>query len=425
MHNLVWFRNDLRVKDNESLQKACKNATQVTAVYCFDPRHFKETAFGFKKTGAFRAQFLIETVEDLRKNLAEINIALHVYFEKPEIAIPGLISEINIDTIFCQKEWAAEEMKVFNNLKTAISEEIRIEETYDQFLFHPDDIPYDDFSIIPKVFTEFRKKCEKYSSVRNINDIRLKAVETSSQKTQIPTIEDLGLKKPKKDKRTAFPFKGGETAGLKRIQEYIWDSQKIATYKQTRNGLIGTDYSSKFSAWLANASISPRQIYWEVKKFEKEVKKNQDTYWMIFELIWRDFFKYVSLKHGDAIFKIGGILNREYDWGTSEAKKEQWINGKTKYPFVNANMKEIAATGWMSNRGRQNVASFWAKEQAQDWRICASYFESMLIDFDVHSNWGNWMYNAGVGNDPRERKFNIERQASMYDPDGAFIDLWT
>ena len=87
-------------------------------------------------------------------------------------------------------------------------------------------------------------------------------------------------------------------------------------------------------------------------------------------------------------------------------------------------MNELWETGFMSNRGRQNVASFWAKEWHQDWRIAAAYFESMLIDYDVHSNYGNWLYLAGVGNDPRDRKFNIQRQAEMYDGKGEYQKLW-
>ena len=87
-------------------------------------------------------------------------------------------------------------------------------------------------------------------------------------------------------------------------------------------------------------------------------------------------------------------------------------------------MIELRETGWMSNRGRQNVASYWAKELKQDWRIGAAYFESMLIDYDVHSNWGNWMYNAGVGNDPRDRVFNIKSQTERYDGQGKFRKLW-
>ena len=84
----------------------------------------------------------------------------------------------------------------------------------------------------------------------------------------------------------------------------------------------------------------------------------------------------------------------------------------------------LKKTGWMSNRGRQNVASYFAKDMLMDWRIGAAYFESMLIDFDVHSNYGNWMYVSGVGNDPRDRKFNIQLQAKNYDANGAYQKLW-
>ena len=124
------------------------------------------------------------------------------------------------------------------------------------------------------------------------------------------------------------------------------------------------------------------------------------------------------------MFKIGGILNKHYDWKTDKRQIQKWINGETRSSFVNANMIELKKTGWMSNRGRQNVASFFAKELLLDWRIGAAYFETMLIDYDVHSNYGNWMYVAGVGNDPRDRTFNVDSQAERYDANGKFQKLW-
>ena len=195
-------------------------------------------------------------------------------------------------------------------------------------------------------------------------------------------------------------------------------------YKKTRNGLIGTNYSSKLSAWLANGCISAKAIYHEVKKYEKAITKNDSTYWLIFELIWRDYFKYISLKHQNNIFKIGGIKHRNYDWENHPKYVNAWIAGNTGKSFVDANIRELNETGWMSNRGRQNVASFFAKDWKLDWRIGAAYFESMLIDYDVHSNYGNWMYVAGVGNDPRDRKFNVELQAERYDPKHKFQQAW-
>ena len=424
MTNLVWFRNDLRVQDNTSLRKAMQEGNTIMGVYCFDPRQFEKDRWGFKKTDRYRAQFLIETIAALRNNLSRLNIPLFVYHNTPEGIIPELATAHSIQNIYCQKEWTPEENRVTKKLKA--NTKLIWTESYDQFLFHPDDIPFKSFDEIPKVFTQFRKKCEKQSRVQAVLPALHPQKENKDliNNTKIPTLQDLGLDNFVKDRRTAFPWSGGEDAAWERLNDYFWTTKKLAYYKKTRNGLVGTDYSSKFSAWLAVGAISARQIYWEVKRFEKEIKKNQDTYWLIFELIWRDYFKYISLKHGNAIFYQGGILEKDYNWHQNKAALSDWINGKTPYDFVNANMIELRETGWMSNRGRQNVASYWAKELQQDWRIGAAYFESMLLDYDVHSNYGNWMYNAGVGNDPRDRKFNIKRQAEMYDSSGKFVKLW-
>ncbi len=423
--SLVWFKNDLRVQDQHSLSKAVASGNRVIALYCFDPLFFEEDIFGFKKTEKYRAQFLIETLSELKNSLLDLNIDLLLYIDNTSDNIIKIIKEYNVTDIFIQKEWTQEEKDIITSVRKKTST-ITWHETYDQFLFHPDDIPYEEFAKIPNVFTVFRKECEKKATVGPILAPLqpLPVANRIENNTKVPTLQKLGLDTFTVDVRTAFPFKGGELQAKKRIQHYFWGTQKLAFYKKTRNGLVGIDYSSKLSPWLANGSISARQIYWEVKQFEKEIKKNQDTYWLIFELIWRDYFKYVSLKYGNAIFKIGGILHKAYDWNTNNIALQEWIEGRTPYDFVNANMIELQETGWMSNRGRQNVASYWAKELKQDWRIGAAYFESMLIDYDVHSNWGNWMYNAGVGNDPRDRTFNIKSQTERYDAQGKFRKLW-
>lgn len=421
---LVWFKNDLRSQDNLSLRKAIEENDRVIAVYFFDPRQFSQECYGFKKTAKYRARFLLETVEILSKSLENLNITLLTYHNEPEQRIASIINDYRVRGIYLQQEWTDEEKQISEKIKQHCPENLSWNEVYDQFLFHPDDIPFT-FHNIPPVFTNFRKKLEKYANVRNTIAITpLSPQNKIDNPTHIPSLKNLGFQEFKKDHRSAFPYRGGETEALKRIQEYFWDTKKLSYYKKTRNGLLGTDYSSKLSAWLANGSISARTIYHEVKKYEQQMGKNDSTYWLIFELIWRDFFKYISLKHGNSIFKIGGILRKEYDWKSNPELIQQWINGLTKEPFVNANMIELKETGWMSNRGRQNVASFFAKEQELDWRIGAAYFESLLIDYDVHSNYGNWMYVAGVGNDPRDRKFNIATQAERYDPQQKFQNHW-
>jgi len=422
---LVWFRNDLRVTDNKALSKACESHEKVIGIYFFDPRDFQKTQFGFPKTGKFRANFLIESVRELRENLQKLHITLFVFQQEPEKSIPEFCDHHAIEAVYFQKEWTQEEKEVEQGVRQKLPE-IDFCSYYQQFLYHPEDIPFESFQNIPKVFTEFRKSCEKQVHIREIiqKPSPLPSSNIIQQESKIPNLEDLGLKDFELDSRSAFPYKGGENQAKKRIQHYFWDTENLSEYKETRNGLVGEAYSSKLSAWLANGSVSPKMVYYAVKKYENEVQSNQSTYWLIFELIWRDFFKYVSLKHGNKIFQLKGILEKNLEWNKDPQKLNEWIQGKTKEAFVNANMKEIAATGFMSNRGRQNANSFWAKELKQDWRMGASYFESLLIDYDVHSNWGNWMYNSGVGNDPRDRKFNIKIQAERYDPDNEYQNLW-
>jgi deoxyribodipyrimidine photo-lyase len=431
----VWFRNDLRVADNHSLSKAILENDRVIAVYCFDPRSFSVGQYGFKKTEKYRARFLLETVVELKKNLAKLNITLFIYHRKPEEIIPDLVYEYAVDNVYSQKEWTPEELNVAVNIKDKISNlNLNWVESYDQFLFHPDDIPFK-WQGIPKVFTQFRKLCEKSVAVRPLASLgsplsantvadTISNIASDPRANYIPTLQDLGFEDFTLDPRSAFPFKGGEQQGLARVQDYFWNTKNISRYKTTRNGLVGIDYSSKLSAWLGNGSISPRTIYFELLKYEQEVEKNESTYWLVFELIWRDFFKYISIKHGNDLFKVGGILHEDYVWLTDQKLIQQWIAGETREDFVNANMLELMNTGFMSNRGRQNVASFFAKELTLDWRIGAAYFESLLIDYDVHSNYGNWLYVAGVGNDPRDRKFNIQTQSQRYDPRQTYTSLW-
>jgi deoxyribodipyrimidine photo-lyase len=227
---------------------------------------------------------------------------------------------------------------------------------------------------------------------------------------------------------TAFPFRGGEYAAHERLKDYLWNSHNILKYKETRNGLLGTEYSSKFSAWLACGCISAQEIYFETKKFEQQVESNESTYWLIFELLWRDYFRYVMLKYGTRLFKPAGISGKgstTTEPNDAAERFDAWVNGTTGDAFVDANMRELKFTGFMSNRGRQNVASYLVHQLKLDWRRGARYFEKQLIDYDVFSNWGNWTYLAGVGNDPREnRVFNTNRQAEMYDPKGEYKKQW-
>ena len=422
--SIVWFTDNLRAQDNCVLKMAMTHSKQVIGVYFLDQKDFEKTQFGFKKTGKFRAKFTIETLQCLKDDLANLNISFLIFKSSTQTDFKDLIRNCDVKTIYKEKQWTNEEINCLESLKSQLSSDIQIIELFDQFLFNPEDAPFH-YSETPKVFTQFRKTLEKKAAVRPIAILQAQDKSGMVKDCSVfPNLQTLGYEDFETDQRAAFVFKGGSKEALKRLEDYFFKSKGLGVYKKTRNGLLGPNYSSKFSPWLANGSLSARQIYWKVKEFEAQYYSNQSTYWLVFELIWRDFFKYVSLKHGDAIFKLDGILKKDYIWSKNPKFISQWTEGKTADDFVNANMIELKKTGWMSNRGRQNVASYFSKNLKQDWRIGAAYFESMLLDYDVHSNYGNWMYVSGVGNDPRDRIFNLERQAQMYDANKQFRNHW-
>ena len=421
-NSLIWYRNDLRVDNHSGLFNAIRNSDKILGFYCFNPKMFELNELNFHKTNNYRAKFLIESVENLKTELKKNNISLIIKIGDPVEELTNIISNKNINNIYFQNEWTEEEVLEEKSLKNKCVD-VKFHSFYGQFLYDPEDLEIQNIS---NVFTNFRKHCEKKIEVRNLTDSisKLNPYNLIREDYNVPTLADLGLNDFDVDSRSAFKFKGGSDSAKERVDYYLWKSNKISYYKKTRNGLIGLDYSSKFSAWLSNGSISPIEIFWQIKDYEKNILKNQSTYWLIFELIWRDYFKYISMKYGNKIFKIGGILEKDYHWSTDKEIFNKWINGLTDEPFVNANMVELSSTGWMSNRGRQNVASYLSKELKIDWRWGARYFESMLIDYDVHSNYGNWMYVSGVGNDPRDRKFNIKFQAERYDPLNKYQNIW-
>ncbi len=425
---LVWHRNDLRVRDHEALHYAARQHDRVVPVYCLDPRRFGTGMFDLPKTGAIRVRFLLESLADLRASYRERGTDLVVRRGRPGDVLPRLVRATGATDVCLFEEVGTEERAVVEEVEHGLRDtDAQPAYFWGKTLYHIDDIPFEEPDDVPDVYTQFRKGCEKRSSVRSTLPApeSLAPLPDDVDPGGIPSLADLGYESDGDvDARGVLPFEGGETRGLARVREYIWEEDRLKKYKKTRNGLLGANYSSKFSPWLAHGCISPRTIHEEVERYEGQRVSNKSTYWMKFELIWRDFFTYVTWKAGDSLFHPGGIIGNDIDWKYHDESFERWAKGTTGIPFVDANMRELNRTGFMSNRGRQNVASMLSQSLKLDWRMGAAYFESRLVDYDVASNWGNWAYNSRVGNDPRARYFNIVKQAQRYDADGDYVRHW-
>lgn len=428
---VLWFRQDLRLHDNEALTAAIARGEEIYPIYVFDTRVFEaKTRFGFAKTGAFRAKFIIEAVKDLRQSLQKLGINLIVRVGKPEEEVFKVANALKSSWVFCNREPTHEEAEVQLALERrlwTVGQELQYYRG--KMLYYTQDLPFP-ICQTPDIFTNFRKEVEKIVVIRppwaapTAADFNrwTQQIEVGD----IPNYTDFGHAPIQADARAAFDFRGGETAALARLAYYLEGSHCIKTYEETRNGLIGGDYSSKFSAYLAQGCLSPKLIYAELQQYEAKHGANKSTYWLFFELLWRDFFRLMGKKYGTKIFLKGGLLGRERrKMSNDKTAFERWANAQTGEPFVDANMRELNATGFMSNRGRQNVASYLINDLKVNWQMGAEYFESLLVDYDVCSNWCNWNYAAGVGNDPRdERYFNPQTQAQKYDPQGDYVRLW-
>jgi len=452
-HRFIWFcRNDLRLHDNPCLQQvlAHKGEAEVLPVYVFDPRHFRTTRHGSCKTGIYRARFLHESVAALRSELRTIGSDLLVGVGKPEELLPKLVAAHGAGaspppvrtTILCQAQVTSEELKVDAALRSALPAGVaQFTPVWGGTLYEKSELPFRaDLADLPDVFTPFRNQVESRCTVRQplrapgSGRLPLPATDSLTLPNglgfgQLPHLEELGLpsgleeSSDPSDPRGVMPFLGGEAAALARLKHYLWDSDALGTYFDTRNGMLGADYSSKFAPWLAHGCLSPRTVAYECKKYERERVKNKSTYWMVFELIWRDFFRLYCAKHGRAVFMEGGPVNSHHAWRRDAELERRWKEGKTGMPLVDANMRELACTGFMSNRGRQNVASYFALDLQLDWRCGADHFESLLLDYDVCSNWGNWAAAAGLTGG-RVNRFNIVKQSKDYDADGAYVRHW-
>jgi deoxyribodipyrimidine photo-lyase len=418
---LVWFRNDLRIRDNEILLEAVRKADKVLPVYCFDPYYFKSTADGAPKTGVFRTQFLLDSVADLRKNLQALGGELIIRIGNPAEVIPQLAQQYGVNEVYHHREVAYEETNISEQVETALwNLKLNLKHFIGHTLYHKEDLPFP-IKDIPDSFAVFKKKVERDSNVRpTIATPESIITPTITDAGELPTLEQLGLTPPACDTRSSVKFKGGETEGLARLDEYFANNTQVMPTKG-RNGAT-VDRSSKLAPWLALGCISMRQVYWAVVKHE-QANNVHNTGMLHLELLWRDYFRFMFKKHGKQYFSTD-----EQAETTSPEKLElfeKWKTGNTGIPFIDASMHKLNATGYISNFNRQMVAGYLVRDLEIDWKKGAAYFEEKLIDYSPASNWGNWAFVAGLGHDPRDNKyFNLARQAGELEINSDFINKW-
>jgi len=388
----------------------------------------------FPRTSLRSTGFLLQAIDELRMEWEASGSTLYVMQGEPGECIAALAAGLGVREVHTAPCPAFDERQDNASVARALAPHgIRLVLHDETTMVAASDLPFA-VGELPEVFSTFRRAVEKRCVERTpcaapvLTELpevmRARAREQSDSVLGAPVFAGARAAIACMDPRAPYPCHGGRSHGLARIRRWFWETDCVARYKETRDGLVGADFSSRLSPWLALGTISPREVAAEVRRYERERTANESTYWLLFELLWRDYFHFWVRRWQGRAFKATGVLGRTPCGTQDHDTFVKWREGRTGEPFVDAGMRELAATGQLSNRARQNVASWLARTAGIDWRLGAAWFESQLIDFDVGPNWGNWQYVAGVGNDPRNRIFDVRAQAERYDPEGRYCALW-
>ncbi|KAI1809672.1 cryptochrome [Poronia punctata] len=501
-------RHDLRVADNPILHHLASSSehgfTHLFPVHIIPPHQVEVSGFlktgeaspfpearsevgRFWRCGPHRARFVAQSIWNMKDNLVNLGNDLTIRIGKPGEVLKGLVQGLekqgkNVSAVWMIAEEGYEEERDENSVAEACSTlGIRLEKWIDEKYFIDDrDLKFDTPQDLPDVFTTYRKMNEPLRGRPRPTKPRpshgslpqalgIDQIPSQPGPFEIPSsldefeeallrpIESAVPKVPPSDEsKSTHPFRGGENNAFNRLV-YLIKSGNASLYKSSRNGLLGVDYSTKLSAYLAQGCITARQIHEELLRYEDGTDQkyegtdgfgkgeNEGTKAIRFELLWRDYMRLCTRRFRVKLFCRSGFRDDySHKWRTvrlgnelavgspqstideTSAVLRRVLDGTTGLSLIDASQRELIHTGYTSNRARQNVGSFLAKHLNIDWRYGAEWYEFLLVDYDVNSNWANWQYVSGVGNDPRgeARIFNPVKQAFDYDKDGDYVRCW-
>ena len=412
---IFWFRSNLRLQDNPALEAAISTGLPIIPVYILDDRWLEPDVNGFSRTGELRLEFLYNTIKSLEESLRVQGGYLFFYAGNPVKILNEIYTSTGATAIYAQQEFASYERQDERNLSFTT----KLLLFNGGMLVPPPLAPFSPEKA-PFYYTAFKNKVWAIANAAS----PLPIVEIKQFERNLPNkIHELACELPAAGKKNSFAF--SEADALKRLNYYL-DSGEIFRYSETRDMLDDKNLTSNFSPWLANGVLSPRTVMARINKLkiaDEAGLKSVQTFKE--QLIWRDYFRYLVMRYGVNLFHVKGLRASPHAMHNDVATFEKWRTGQTGEPIIDALMRELLHTGNMSNRGRMLVSFFLAKVLKVNWTWGAAWFEHALLDYDVYCNFGNWAYQAGRGTDSRvNRRFNLEKQASKFDPQGNYRKKW-
>lgn len=388
---LVWFRNDLRLHDNEVLSEAINKSDLIIPVYCFDPRYFTKDQFQHYRTGIKRGKFLLESVSYIKEQLQAMNSDLMVFVGKPEDLLPQLCSKYEVDEVYHHREVASRETQISESVESALwKNKINLRHFIGHTLYHKEDLPFP-IKDIPDKFNIFRKKVEKESTVRPSISAPISIPSPQHlEETHLPSLEDLGYSSEDIEKWGSKEFEGGERFGIKKLKKLLDPNY------------TGNENFTLISPYIAIGSLSPIYVYHEMNT--SNLSQNKKRFERLTSmLLWRDYFRFMLKKYPNVFFKLNGLdsedLNPEH---IEDGAVINWEKGTTGDQEIDDNIRTLIETGNITYAERRLLSKYFTQETGSNWLFGASFFEEHLLDFAPATTYGFWSHMAGVGTSQKE-----------------------
>jgi len=412
MNTVFWFRNDLRLSDNTGLFEASKKENKIIPIYIVDETQSP-------KTGEASNWWL-------RKSLIELNNSLggklNIYKGNPKDIIEKIVKNNDVSSVFWNRCYDKHRIENDSKIKEYLtSSGIECKSFNASLLFEPWEILKEDKTPY-KVFTHFyRNGC--LNKLKNI-DLPLPKTQNLNllidEHNEFKNIDQaLPLPKIKWYEEMNGIWIIGESGAQERLNAFI--ASGLSDYKDGRNFPVKNNVS-RLSPYLHFGEISPKQILYEIKKYEISFGADRNSDHFLSEIGWREFSYYV-------LYHFPHIAEKNYQekfdyfpWINDEKLLKAWQDGMTGYPIIDAGMRELRRTGYMHNRVRMIVASFLTKNLMTHWKKGFDWFWDNLLDADIANNTASWQWVCGSGFDaaPYFRIFNNVTQGEKFDIDGEY-----
>lgn len=394
--SIFWFRRDLRMEDNTGLCQALASEYPVLPIFIFDTNVLKH----FEDKKDQRVDYIHQALSDINMQLKSLNARLNTFYGNPLDIFKMLSEKFDVQAVFCNRDYEPQAIQRDTDIYRFFKEQnIPFRAFKDQVIFDKNEVLKNDGTPYT-VYTPYSKKWKERLTAEHYKSYQTDFSNFLKQDfKKIHSLKEIGFEK------TDMNFEPPKL-DVSIIKEYDKYRDYPAMQRTTQLGIA-----------LRFGTISIR------KCVAFALEHNQT--WLN-ELIWREFFMQI-LYHFPKVENQS--FKAKYDsiqWRNDEWEFEQWCEGKTGYPIVDAGMRQLNETGYMHNRVRMIVASFLCKHLLIDWRWGEAYFAQKLNDYDLSANNGNWQWAAGSGCDaaPYFRVFNPTTQTEKFDKDLAYIKKW-